>query len=149
MRSGRRWAHSGPAASSAWPGAGTSSSPRRCAAREPRTSRRATRAARRAWPTAGRASPARSASAACTGARAALDALGERIGALLATSAVAHGLFAGLPYDIGIAGGFSSPLAAELLPQADLVLAFGATLNHWTTRHGALLGDRARIVQVD
>ena len=83
------------------------------------------------------------------GARDALETLGERAGALLATSAVAHGLFAGLPYDIGIAGGFSSPLAAELLPQADLVLAFGATLNHWTTRHGALLGDRARIVQVD
>src|SRR5262249_32839678 len=37
----------------------------------------------------------------------------------------------------------------ELLPQADVVLAFGATLNHWTTRHGALIGEGARVIQVD
>jgi thiamine pyrophosphate-dependent acetolactate synthase large subunit-like protein len=79
----------------------------------------------------------------------ALRALGERVGALLATSAVAHGLFAGDPYNLGISGGFASPLAAELLPQADVILAFGATLNHWTTRHGALIGERAKVVHVD
>jgi thiamine pyrophosphate-dependent acetolactate synthase large subunit-like protein len=79
----------------------------------------------------------------------ALRALGERVGALLATSAVAHGLFAGDPYNLGISGGFASPLAAELLPQADVILAFGATLNHWTTRHGALIGEGAKVVQVD
>jgi thiamine pyrophosphate-dependent acetolactate synthase large subunit-like protein len=82
-------------------------------------------------------------------ARDALEALGERCGALLATSAVAHGLFAGLPYTLGISGGFASPLAAELLPQADVVLAFGATLNHWTTRHGGLIAPGAAVVQVD
>jgi thiamine pyrophosphate-dependent acetolactate synthase large subunit-like protein len=83
------------------------------------------------------------------GAREPLEALGARIGALLATSAVANGLFAGLPYAAGIAGGFATPLAASLLPQADLVLAFGAALNRWTTAHGALLGPDALIVQVD
>ncbi|HEY4097596.1 MAG TPA: thiamine pyrophosphate-binding protein, partial [Baekduia sp.] len=82
-------------------------------------------------------------------ARDALEALGESCGALLATSAVAHGLFSGLPYNMGISGGFASPLAAELLPQADVVLAFGATLNHWTTRHGGLIGPDAAVVQVD
>src|SRR4051794_5339180 len=82
-------------------------------------------------------------------ARDALEALGARTGALLATSAVAHGLFSGLPFAVGISGGFASPLAAELLPDADLVIAFGATLNHWTTRHGALLGPDAKVVQVD
>lgn len=81
-------------------------------------------------------------------AGAALAALGERCGALLATSAPANGLFAGEPFALGIAGGFSTPLAAELLPQADLVVAFGATLNHWTTRHGSLFGD-ADTIQVD
>jgi thiamine pyrophosphate-dependent acetolactate synthase large subunit-like protein len=81
--------------------------------------------------------------------REALQALGARVGALLATSAVAHGLFSGDPYNLGISGGFASPLAAELLPQADVVLAFGATLNHWTTRHGGLIGDGARVIQVD
>jgi thiamine pyrophosphate-dependent acetolactate synthase large subunit-like protein len=78
-----------------------------------------------------------------------LEALGAHTGALLATSAVAKGLFAGLPYALGISGGFASPLAAELQPQADVVLAFGATLNHWTTRHGALIGRHAKIIQID
>jgi thiamine pyrophosphate-dependent acetolactate synthase large subunit-like protein len=82
-------------------------------------------------------------------ARGPAEALGDRIGALLATSAMANGLFAGLPYALGIAGGFASPLAAELLAASDAVLALGATLNHWTTRHGALIGAGARLVQVD
>jgi len=83
------------------------------------------------------------------GARAALEALGEHSGALLATSAMAHGLFAGLPYALGIAGGFASPLCVELAGQADLVISFGAGLNHWTARHGELFPATARIVQVD
>ncbi|MGI8859660.1 MAG: thiamine pyrophosphate-binding protein [Rubrobacteraceae bacterium] len=78
-----------------------------------------------------------------------LEALGDRIGALLATSAMGHGLFSGSPYSVGIAGGFASPLAIELLSQADVVLAFGASLNHWTARHGRLFPSEARVVQVD
>src|SRR5206468_10186498 len=81
------------------------------------------------------------------GARRPLEELADRIGALLATSAPAHGLFAGSPWSLGISGGFASPLAQELLPRADLVLAFGASLNHWTTRRDELI--RGRIVQVD
>ena len=87
--------------------------------------------------------------AALAGAREALEALGDRVGALLATSAVGHGLFAGHPYCVGIAGGFSSSLAVELLSEADVVLAFGASLNHWTVRHGRLFSPSAKIVQVD
>jgi thiamine pyrophosphate-dependent acetolactate synthase large subunit-like protein len=79
----------------------------------------------------------------------ALRRLGERCGAILATSAPANGLFAGDPHAVGIAGGFAPPAAAELLRDSDLVLAFGATLNHWTTRHGSLIGQEARVVQVD
>jgi thiamine pyrophosphate-dependent acetolactate synthase large subunit-like protein len=81
------------------------------------------------------------------GAREPLEALADRIGALLATSAPAHGLFAGNPWSLGIAGGFASPRAQELLPQADLVLAFGASLNHWTTRRDELI--RGRVVRFD
>jgi thiamine pyrophosphate-dependent acetolactate synthase large subunit-like protein len=81
------------------------------------------------------------------GAREPLEALADRIGALLATSAPAHGLFAGNAWSLGIAGGFASPRAHELLPQADLVLAFGASLNHWTTRRGELI--RGRVVRFD
>jgi thiamine pyrophosphate-dependent acetolactate synthase large subunit-like protein len=87
--------------------------------------------------------------AALAGSREALETLGDRVGALLATSAMGHGLFAGNPYSIGIAGGFASPLALELLSRADLVLAFGASLNHWTVRHGRLFSPSARVVQVD
>jgi thiamine pyrophosphate-dependent acetolactate synthase large subunit-like protein len=83
------------------------------------------------------------------GAGPALRALGERCGAILAMSAVANGLFRGDPFDVGIAGGFSSPLAARLLAESDVIVAFGAALNQWTTRHGALIGPDTRIAQVD
>ena len=72
-----------------------------------------------------------------------------RSGALLATSAVAHGLFAGDPWSLGISGGFATPLAAELIRDADLVVGWGCALNMWTTRHGTLIGPGARVVQVD
>jgi thiamine pyrophosphate-dependent acetolactate synthase large subunit-like protein len=69
----------------------------------------------------------------------ALEALGERIGALMATTAQAHGLFAGGRFGVGISGGFSSPLAVRMIGEADLILAFGASLTYWTTKHGRLL----------
>ena len=83
------------------------------------------------------------------GAGAPLRALGGLTGAVLATTAVANGLFAGDPYDLGISGGFASPTAARLLAEADLVVAFGAALNQWTTGHGRLLAPDASVVQVD
>jgi thiamine pyrophosphate-dependent acetolactate synthase large subunit-like protein len=82
-------------------------------------------------------------------AREQLRALAEACGALLATSAVANGLFHDDPWSLGISGGFASPLAAELITQADLVVGWGCTLNMWTMRHGALIGPGARVVQVD
>jgi thiamine pyrophosphate-dependent acetolactate synthase large subunit-like protein len=87
--------------------------------------------------------------AALSGAGPALRRLGERTGALLATSAVANGLFAGDPFDLGISGGFSTPLAQRLLAESDVVIAFGAALNLWTTRHGALIGPQTTVIQVD
>ncbi|WP_300007229.1 thiamine pyrophosphate-binding protein [Pseudonocardia sp.] len=86
------------------------------------------------------------------GARAAgpeVAALADTCGALLATSAVANGLFSGHDWNLGICGGFATDLAAELIAAADLVVAWGASLTMWTTRHGALLGDGATVVQVD
>ena len=79
----------------------------------------------------------------------ALVALGEAAGALLATSAVAKGLFHDEEWAIGISGGFSSPLAADLVRGADLVVGWGCTLNMWTMRHGRLLAPDARVAQVD
>jgi thiamine pyrophosphate-dependent acetolactate synthase large subunit-like protein len=62
---------------------------------------------------------------------------------------VANGLFTGSPWSLGISGGFASPLAAELIADADLLVVFGASLTRWTTRHGRLIGDAKQIVQVD
>lgn len=82
-------------------------------------------------------------------ARIALEALADRTGALLATSAVAKGLFHGNPWSLDVAGGFSSPLAAELIGDADLIVGWGCALNMWTMRHGRLIADGTTTAQVD
>ncbi|MFC4907167.1 thiamine pyrophosphate-binding protein [Actinomadura gamaensis] len=84
-----------------------------------------------------------------SGAGAPLRALADRCGALLATSAVARGLFRGDPFDLDVSGGFATPVAAELIRGADLLVGWGCALNDWTLRHGDLLGEGARLVQVD
>jgi thiamine pyrophosphate-dependent acetolactate synthase large subunit-like protein len=75
--------------------------------------------------------------------------LASRSGALLATSAVAKGLFEADPCNLGISGGFATPLAAELMIDADLLVAWGCSLTMWTTRHGRLVGPGTTVVQVD
>lgn len=86
------------------------------------------------------------------GGRAARDeilALAQHAGALVATSAVANGLFNGDSHNLGISGGFSSPLTAELISGADLIVGWGCALNMWTMRHGRLISAGAKVVQVD
>jgi thiamine pyrophosphate-dependent acetolactate synthase large subunit-like protein len=83
-----------------------------------------------------------------SGAGPAVRALAERCGALLATSAAANGLFGDDPFALGISGGFASSTAAELLAESDVIVAFGASLNAWTTRQGRLVAG-ARLVHVD
>lgn len=82
-------------------------------------------------------------------ARRELSELAERAGALLATSAVAHGLFQGEPWSLGISGGFSTPVTAELISGADLVVAWGCSLTKWTTRQGKLLTGTVARVDID
>ncbi|MEV1172466.1 thiamine pyrophosphate-binding protein [Nonomuraea sp. NPDC049784] len=82
-------------------------------------------------------------------ARRELDELAGLTGALLATSAVAKGLFRGSPWDLDVSGGFATPLTAELIRDADLVVAWGCALNMWTTRHGTLIQPGAKVVKVD
>jgi acetolactate synthase I/II/III large subunit len=83
------------------------------------------------------------------GARAPLERLADSCGALLATSAAAKGLFRGSPWDLDVSGGFASPLAAELISAADVLVGWGCSLNMWTTRHGSLVGLDTTVVQVD
>jgi thiamine pyrophosphate-dependent acetolactate synthase large subunit-like protein len=84
-----------------------------------------------------------------SGAKDALISLGDELGALFATSVFANGIFAGEQWDLGICGGFSSPAALDLIPQSDFILGFGVTFTHWTTRKGKLIGNDARVLQVD
>lgn len=81
------------------------------------------------------------------GARAELARLAEALGAVVCTSLFAKGFFAGDPYDVGVCGGFASRLAERLIAESDCVIAFGASLNPWTTAKGRLF--TGTVVQCD
>ncbi|MCZ9881210.1 thiamine pyrophosphate-binding protein [Arthrobacter sp. B2a2-09] len=83
------------------------------------------------------------------GARDSILALARHAGALVATSAVASGLFNGDSHNLGISGGFSSPVTAELISGADLIVGWGCALNMWTMRHGRLISAGTKVVQID
>ena len=82
------------------------------------------------------------------GAAPALVQLAEQTGALLATTMRGMGLFNGHPWNLGLCGGFSENLIAELVREADCVLVAGASLNAFTSMRGALFA-RCKIIQCD
>ena len=73
------------------------------------------------------------------GARAAVDALAEKIGALCVSTIKAKDLFRGSPWDIGILGSSSHSLARRHIEQADVVIAIGGALNSLTMSSGIAL----------
>jgi thiamine pyrophosphate-dependent acetolactate synthase large subunit-like protein len=77
-----------------------------------------------------------------------LAALADRSGALLATTLQAKSAFDGHPFSLGIAGGFASQLGQRELCEADCVVAFGASLNPWTTERGHMF-PKAAFVHCD
>ena len=84
-----------------------------------------------------------------SGAALPIAVLADRIGALLTTTVMAGGLFRNSPWSLGICGGFASPRAARLMGEADVVVAFGASLNEFTLHGGIVLNPGATLVQVD
>lgn len=82
-------------------------------------------------------------------AKSALVELANTTGALLATSAGAHGLFEDQPYNIGLMGKIATPSTAELARGADVIVSFGCALDDWTTREGKLIDPNAVLIQVD
>lgn len=82
-------------------------------------------------------------------AQAELTHLAERGGALLATSTAARGLFRRDQFSLDVSGALATPAAAELIAAADLVIAWGCSLSEWTTRQGALIDQKATVIQVD
>src|SRR5579862_5217301 len=83
-----------------------------------------------------------------SGAEQDLAALADSRGALLATSVCGHGLFSGNPWSVGISGGFSSPVADELISESDFILAFCVSIDPWTTKKGKLIAPGAVVAQV-
>ncbi len=79
-------------------------------------------------------------------AKAALIRLAARIGAPLATTLRAKGLFNGETFDLGVHGTLSLGPAAEAIGGADCLIAFGAGMNIFTSGLGAYVKNR-RIVQ--
>jgi acetolactate synthase I/II/III large subunit len=82
------------------------------------------------------------------GARKAIEALAEHIGALIVTTARGKDLFKGNPRNLGIIGSFSHSIARRMADQADCVIVFGAGLNFLTTSFGTAL-PKVPLVQVD
>ncbi len=82
------------------------------------------------------------------GCASAVEHLADSLGALLSTTLQAKGLFDGNPFDIGLAGGYSSDVASALFGEADCVIAIGASLNGWTTK-GRSLFPNAKLIVVD
>jgi acetolactate synthase-1/2/3 large subunit len=82
------------------------------------------------------------------GAKAALEQLADRIGALLVTSARGKDMFRGHPCNLGIVGSFSHSAARRMIDQADCVLVFGAGLNLLTMSFGHSL-PKVPLIQVD
>lgn len=78
----------------------------------------------------------------------ALVALGDLIDAPMATTLGAKDLFRAHPRNIGVFGTVSSSPALELIGESDCIVAFGASLNQYTTAQGALIREK-RVVQVD
>lgn len=83
------------------------------------------------------------------GAKEAAIALADEVGALLATTLPAKSWFDGHPWSVGICGGFATPLGADLIADADVVVVLGAGVNSFTNRAGALLHEPTKIVHVD
>lgn len=80
--------------------------------------------------------------------RTALLRLAERIGAPVATTLRGKDLFRGHAFDLGICGTLASPVALDTINRSDCVIAFGASLNKWTTAEDSLL-QKKRVVHVD
>ncbi|MEM8593044.1 MAG: thiamine pyrophosphate-binding protein [Pseudomonadota bacterium] len=81
-------------------------------------------------------------------AREALIKLADRLEAPLAHSLKGKGLFQDHPFNIGFFGTLSSPAAYDVMAQADCIVAFGTSLNFYTTDYGQLMAGK-RVIHVD
>lgn len=83
-----------------------------------------------------------------SGAADGMVALADAVGACLGTTLPVRGLFDGHRFSLGVVGGYSSDVTREVLADADLVLAVGASLSYYTKDNGRLFPN-ATVVQID
>lgn len=83
------------------------------------------------------------------GAGDALGAVADATGALTASTALGRGIFPRSEFDLGVTGGFGAEAAMELVAEADVAVVFGASLNQFTMRFGALFSPGTRVIQID
>jgi len=83
-----------------------------------------------------------------SGAGDAVLKLGERIGAVIATTLMAKTWLSESEYHVGISGTYANRTAMHLFEDADCVIAVGASMNRYTTEHGYLYPN-ARYVHLD
>lgn len=81
-------------------------------------------------------------------ARDAITAFADLIGASVATTVPARGFFAGHELDLGVCGTLSHQVGLTAILDSDCVVAFGASLNDYTTDSGALLSGKP-VVHID
>jgi len=82
------------------------------------------------------------------GAEESLIRLADRLEAPLATTLKAKAMFNDHPFNMDIFGTLSTPAAYDVIDKSDCVAAFGASLHHFTTDHGALMKGK-RIIQIN
>lgn len=80
-----------------------------------------------------------------SGARESILRLARSLGAPVATTLRAQGLFHGLPEDLGVYGTVAQPGALDVMLAADCVVFFGASVNRYTAAEGSLLEGRMTI----
>lgn len=78
-----------------------------------------------------------------------LRQLAQHLDAVLATSAPAQGAFWGDERCVGIIGGLASPAATAAIQSCDVVLAFGASLDGWSTAGGRAFSASSLVVRID
>lgn len=84
-----------------------------------------------------------------TGAKDAIIALADHVGAALVTTMKAKDMFTGHPFNCGVLGSFSNVGGRRLIEQADCVVTFGASLNQQTTSYATALPDELPVIHVD
>jgi thiamine pyrophosphate-dependent acetolactate synthase large subunit-like protein len=77
-----------------------------------------------------------------------VERVADLTGAILGTTLPARGLYDSNQFSVGVIGGYGRTVARECIQNADLIVAFGASLTTYTRSGGKAL-DHAEIIQVD